>query len=86
MKLRKAIAYAYPTSPHAKELGHYQTGCYYVTQSILREDGTWSPPHIAQGGEGYIDRNDGDLASFFAETDGEQCPYGNAHYWGKEQA
>lgn len=79
MKLRKAIAYAYATSNHAKELGHSQTGCYYVTQSILREDGTWSPPYIAQGCEGYHDRNDVDLNTFFAETDGEQCPYGNAH-------
>lgn len=77
MKLRKAIAYAYPSSPHAVELGHGKTGCYYVSQSVLREDGTWSPPYIAQGHDAFTDRNDPDLLQLFAETGGEQCPYGN---------
>lgn len=74
-RLRKAIAYAYPTSAHAKELGCYQTGCYYVSQSILREDGTWSPPYIAQGHDAFQDRNDPDLLALFDETDGEPCPH-----------
>ena len=75
MKLRKSIAYAYPTSNRAKELGHYATGCYYVAQSVLREDGTWSPEYVAQGHDAFTDRNDPDLLALFAETDGEVCPY-----------
>lgn len=77
MELRKAIAYAYPTSNHAKELGCERTGGYYVAQSILREDGTWSPPYIAQGHDWFASRNDPDLWLLFGETDGEQCPFGN---------
>jgi hypothetical protein len=73
--IRKAIAYAYATSPHAVELGHAKTGCYYVSQSILREDGTWSPPYIAQGHDAFADRNDPDLILLFTETDGEPCPH-----------
>lgn len=42
-KLRKAIAYAYASSTHAKELGFAMSGCYYVSRSVLREDGTWKP-------------------------------------------
>ncbi len=75
MKLRKAIAYAYPTSKHAAALYHTITGCYYVSQSILREDGTWSPPYIAQGHDGFLDRNDPALLALFDETDGDICPY-----------
>ncbi len=75
MKLRKAIAYAYATSNHARELGCAATGCYYVSQSILREDGTWSPPYIAQGHDAFQDRNDAALLALFNETDGEPCPH-----------
>jgi hypothetical protein len=78
MKYRKAIAYAYATSSAAATLDCERTGCYYVSQSVLREDGTWSPPYIAHGGEGYQDRQDADLLSFFSETEGDQCPFGNA--------
>ncbi len=77
MKLRKAIAYAYPTSTHASELGVAKTGGYFVSQSILREDGTWPPPYIAQGHDVFATRNDPDLLALFAETDGTQCPFGN---------
>jgi hypothetical protein len=78
MKIRKAIAYAYPTSNHARELDCGKSGCYYVSQSMLREDHTWSPPYIAQGAEGFTNRHDPDLLAFFEECDGVQCPYGNA--------
>ncbi len=75
MKLRKAVAYAYPSSPHAVELGHAKTGCWYVSQSVLREDGTWSPPYIAQGHDAFTDRADPDLQALFDQTDGEPCPH-----------
>jgi hypothetical protein len=68
-KLRKAIAYAYPTSERAAELG---APGYYVEQSMLREDGTWSPPYIAQGcHDVFVSREDADLLALFAEADGE---------------
>lgn len=74
MKLRKAISYAYPGSPFAKELGCEKHGAYYVQQSILREDGTWSPPYIEQGHDGFSDPVDPDLIQLFQEADGEPCP------------
>lgn len=75
MKLRKAIAYAYASSTHAAELGHAKTGCYYVSQSLLREDGSWSPPYIAQGHDAFKSSGDIDLHKLFEETDGEVCPH-----------
>jgi hypothetical protein len=75
VKIRKAIAYAYPTSNHAEELGHGKTGCYYVSQSVLREDGTWSPPYIAQGHDAFLTLTDPDLQALFEQTEGEPCPY-----------
>ncbi len=76
VKLRKAIAYAYPTSSRARDLGCGTTGCYYVSHSILREDGTWSPDYVAQGcHDSFQDRNDPDLLALFEEADGDPCPY-----------
>lgn len=40
-----AIEWAYPTSPFAKELGHYKNGCYFLACHQRREDGTWEPPY-----------------------------------------
>ena len=78
MKLRKAIAYAYPTSENAEILGKSATGAYYVEQSISVscEGGSWSPPYIAPGTEGdSFDRaDDPDLVSLFAEVEGDICP------------
>lgn len=73
MKIRKAIAYAYPTSARASELG---SAGYYVEQYRLREDGSWSAPYIAQGcHDVFPDRQDPDLLALFAEADGEPCPH-----------
>ncbi len=54
MRTRYRIAYAYPTSPNAKTLGVYHEGGYYVERSVTREDGHWSPPHIAPGCDGDV--------------------------------
>ena len=54
MNRRYRIAYCYPTSPNAEALGVPRTGGHYVEEQILREDGTWSPPHIAPGTEGDV--------------------------------
>ena len=69
--IRKSIAYAFPTSERAEELG--QPG-YYVEQSILREDGTWSPGYVAVGHDVFDDIDDPDLWALFNEHDGEVCP------------
>jgi hypothetical protein len=75
MKLRKSIGYAYPTSQRAGGLGSHG---YFVEQSILREDGTWSPPFVAQGcHDVFPTRTDPDLLKLFSEADGELSPFGN---------
>lgn len=68
-KRYKSIAYAYPTSPMAKELGFNDTGCYYVKSRIA--GGFDSIEHNC---EGYLQPNDADLLSFFKETEGDICP------------
>lgn len=52
MTTRYAIGYAYSTSPRAKELGYYDTGCYYLQGMTLQEDGEWSTPFVVPGTEG----------------------------------
>lgn len=51
-RIRYRIAYAYPTSKRATQLGFAATGCHYVQAETLREDGTWSAPYVAPGTEG----------------------------------
>lgn len=71
-KLRKGIRYAYPTSDRAAELGVPHSGGYYVAQSVLREDGTWSPAYIADGCgcEAFKCQDDAALLALLAEADG----------------
>jgi hypothetical protein len=84
MKIRKSIAYAYPTSPRAVELGVRDRGGYYVEQSVQREDGTWSTGYVADGcgNEAFSSPDDSDLISLYLEADGTACPmfvqHGNA--------
>lgn len=68
-KIYKSIAYAYPTSPAAKELGYNDTGCYYVTTRNVGGIAT-----RAHNCEGYLQPNDSDLLAFFNETEGDICP------------
>jgi hypothetical protein len=77
MKTRKSIAYAYPTSEAANELG--QPG-FYVCQYVKLETGEWSTPFIAQGHDVFDDKNDPDLLALFNESDGEVCPYYASHH------
>ena len=75
MKTRKEIAYAYPTSPSAEKLGCGRKGCFYVAQSVLREDGTWSPSVAAHNAEGFDSATHPDLLAIYAETEGEPWRY-----------
>jgi hypothetical protein len=72
MKLRKAIGYAYPSSQFASELGG---AGYFIQQSILREDRSWSAPYIAQGHDLFTEYNDPDLHRLLDEHDGDVSPY-----------
>lgn len=66
----KAIAYAFPTSQHAEDLGFAKTGCYFVQQTAEREDGSLVTfmPHDA---EGFENGTDADLVALFHEYEGE---------------
>lgn len=81
MKLYKSIAYAFPTSPMAKELGFNAEGCFYVQQRRMNEAGEWVT-FAAHNGEGFAKATDTDLIAFYLETDGAPCPmflrHGNA--------
>jgi len=72
MKIRKAIAYAYPTSKFAEELGG---AGYYIQQTLFREDHSWSPPYIAQGHDRFDNYNDPDLHALLNEHEGEVSPF-----------
>lgn len=77
-RTRKAIAYAYPTSPAADFYGH-KDGCWYVSTSAQRQDGSWSPNHMLEQGEGFGQPDHPDLIALYRETDGEMCPYFKSH-------
>lgn len=79
MKTRKAIAYAYPTSPAAEHLGMGRVGCFYLSVSVLRDDGNWSYYKPAHNAEGYSEPDHPDLVASYTETDGEICPYFATH-------
>ena len=66
----KFIAYAYPTSTFAKELGATNTGGWFVAQSHRREDGSMCPPYAAQGNDLFTDKSDPDLFQLLKEHDG----------------
>lgn len=78
MKTRKAYAYAYAGSPYAETLGHGKTGCYYISQEVKREDGTWSPGTIWPGSEGEAAATwaeCGPLRDLYAELNVPVSPY-----------
>ena len=67
MKIRKSIAYCYPTSPNAIEFGSHG---FYVQQELLREDQTWSPGYPAS--PDIFDKvDDADLIQLLKESDGD---------------
>ena len=70
MKLRKCIAYCYPSSPRSIEAGN---AGYYVAHSILREDGSWSPDYMASP-DIFESIDDADLIQLLKELDGEYYP------------
>ena len=74
MKYRKAITYAYPTSARAEELGCPESGCWFVSLSVRREDDTWSPEWPVDP-DGFVDMNDSNLVALYHEVDADPCPF-----------
>ena len=76
----KSIAYAYGSSQRAKDLGFYQTGCFFIQQRSKNEAGQWNT-YATHNAEGFSNPADNDLISMFLETDGIIEPdftiYGN---------
>ena len=72
MKIRKEIAYSYPTSINAKNLGFYKTGCFHVSVTYLDIEGSGQcKTFVPHNAEGFADRNDPALLALFEETEGE---------------
>lgn len=80
MKTQKRIAYAFPTSQSAKELGFGEVGCWFVQQTILDIEGSGQcSTFTAHNTEGFKDPDDPDLISLFGEFGGDVCPSFMAH-------
>ncbi len=47
------VEYAYPTSDHARTLGHYRTGCYYVSRFV-----DINTPRMLATSHGYTTREE----------------------------
>ena len=72
MKIRKEIAYSYPTSPNAKTLGFYKTGCYHVSVTHLDIEGSGQcETFLPHNAEGFERKDDPALLALFAEEEGE---------------
>lgn len=71
MKIRKEIAYSYPTSPNAKRLGFNKTGCFHVSVTrLFMVDGLWDS-ETAEPSRGYLRKDDPELMSAFEAEPGE---------------
>ncbi len=76
---RKSYNYCYPTSRRAVELGHGETGCFYIGRETRREDGGWNPPTVWPGTEGEAAdtlQKCGSLRDLYAEIDAPVSPWG----------
>jgi len=67
MKTKSVIAYAYPTSKNAEDLGVPKTGGHYIQQCVMCEDGNWSLPYIHQGHDVFSTPDDPDLWALLKE-------------------
>lgn len=69
MPVYKSIAFAYPTSLRAAELGAYKTGAWFVELCGENEAGQfWTA--VAQGHDSFATPDDPELIALFLETDG----------------
>ena len=75
MKIYKQIAFAYPTSDYAEELGFYKTGCYFIEKTYHNiENSGQSNSFIPHNAEGFTDKHDPDLIALLAEYEGDLHP------------
>lgn len=73
MKIRKEIAYSYPTSTNASRLGFNQSGCFHVSVTkLFMVDGLWdSETFIPSPARGYLHKNDPELLEAFEAEQGD---------------
>ena len=71
MKIRKEIAYSYPTSPNASRLGFAKSGCFHVSVCrLFMVDGLWDSETLDPA-KGYASKNDPALIAEYDATLGE---------------
>ena len=72
MKIRKEIAFSYPTSLNATRLGFAKTGCYHVSvcRLFIKIDGLWDSETLDPE-KGYASKNDPALFAEYNATQGE---------------
>ena len=78
LKKTKSIGYAYPTSTNAGILGFAQTGCYHISETIYRDDGT-AKTYLPHDAEGFSEPDHPDLIALYNETEAEHCRHFLAH-------
>ena len=72
MKIRKEIAWAYPTSTNARRLGWGKTGCYHISITHLNIDGAGQcETFIPSPARGYLRKDDPELLAAFEAEEGE---------------
>lgn len=72
MKIRKEIAYSYPTSINASRLGFKDSGCFHVSVTHLNIDGAGQcETFIPSPARGYLRKDDPELLAAFKAEEGE---------------
>ena len=84
MKKTKAIAYAFPSSPLAKEAGMQETGCYYIELGLINVEGSGQSNFSPCNQAGFFEKIDQDLLDSFEEAEGQPCQLSlkyNPHFY-----
>lgn len=72
MKIRKEIAFAYPTSINASRLGFKDSGCYHLSVTHLNIDGNGQcETFIPSPAQGFLKKDDPQLLEAFELEKGE---------------
>lgn len=73
MKIRKEIAFAYPSSINAKRLGFNKTGCYHISVTHLNIDGNGQcETFVPLPAQGFLKKDDQELLAAFELEEGEK--------------
>jgi len=83
-EIKKAIAFAFPTSSLATEEGFGETGCYYIESMLCNIEGSGQCNSSPDYQVGFFANITQDLLDSFDEADGLPCPLSlkyNAHFY-----